>query len=233
MQDRRYYEAYDERYKTIHQQGLHWFSANSSPIVWDVISRYHIGKQAAILEIGCGEGRDALPLLKEGYRLLATDISAEAIRYCRELLPAYRESFRVLDCISGSLPQRFDFIYAVAVVHMLVPDEDRNAFYRFIRRHLSPGGMALICSMGDGQAERRSDIHAAFTLQERNCAGKTFTVAATSCRMVSEKTFGREIGRNGLDILEKGRTGIPEEFPEMIYAVVKKGGVQMETEGGL
>lgn len=231
MQDRPYYEAYDERYKAIHQKGLHWFSENSSPIVAETMDRYRIGKQAAMLEIGCGEGRDALPLLKEGYRLLATDISAEAIRYCRELLPAYRESFRVLDCISGSLPQRFDFIYAVAVVHMLVPDADRNAFYRFICRHLSPGGMALICSMGDGQTERQSDIHAAFTPQERSCSGKTFTVAATSCRMVSEKTFEKELTENGLDILEKGKTSIPEEFPEMIYAVVKKGRRGEEEDG--
>lgn len=219
-----YYEAYDERYKTVHQKGIHWFSENSSPIVLDVLSRYPIGKQAALLEIGCGEGRDALPLLKEGRKLLATDISEEAIRYCRELLPDYRDCFRVLDCVNGSLPQRFDFIYAVAVIHMLVLDEDRNAFYRFIRRHLSPGGIALICSMGDGKTERESDIQTAFTLQQRSCRGEPLAVAATSCRMVSEKTFEKELAENGLDILEKGLTGIPEEFPEMMYAVVKKGG---------
>ena len=74
-----YYEAYDERYKTVHQKGIHWFSENSSPIVLDVLSRYPIGKQAALLEIGCGEGRDALPLLKEGRKLLATDIDRKSV----------------------------------------------------------------------------------------------------------------------------------------------------------
>lgn len=59
----------------------------------------------------------------------------------------------------------FDFIYAIAVVHMLVLDEDRDGFYRFIYNHLKPEGLALICTMGDGEYEVKSDINQAFDIQ--------------------------------------------------------------------
>jgi SAM-dependent methyltransferase len=85
---------------------------------------FSIGQAHKILEIGCGEGRDAIPLLHRGYDLLATDISAEAIRFCRKQIPEYGSNFRILDCVEGKLSDTFDFIFAVAVIHMLVEDRD-------------------------------------------------------------------------------------------------------------
>ena len=73
--------------------------------------------------------------------------------------------FKVLDCLSDKLDSKFDFIFGIAVIHMLVPDEDRDGFYQFIRNHLTEDGIALICTMGDGKSERQTDISAAFTLQ--------------------------------------------------------------------
>lgn len=222
MDTRKYYEAYDERYKAAHADGIRWFGAESSPIVGQVMEKYRIQPGMKLLELGCGEGRDALALLKAGYDLLATDISPEAIRYCKALLPEYSRHFRVLDCVNGSLTGQFDFIYAVAVVHMLLLDEDRSGFYRFVCEHLTPNGVALICTMGDGKTQRQSDIHTAFELQERSHAGKTLMVAGTSCRMVTTAAFQKELEASGLEIMEMGQTCVPNEFPEMMYAVVKR-----------
>lgn len=174
------------------------------------------------MEIGCGEGRDARAVLEAGYGLKATDLSAEAIAYCKETMPAYREQFSVLDCLSDGLTERFDFIYAVAVIHMLVLDEDRDGFYRFIHTHLKPEGLALICTMGDGKFEMQSDIRQAFELQERTHESGKMLVAGTSCRMVSFPTFDEEIARNGLQIVEKGITSAPPEFDSLMFAVVKR-----------
>ena len=74
-EQRRYYEAYDERYKQVHQKSLQWFSSLPSKIVEETITEYGISKISKILEIGCGEGRDAIYLMKNGYDLLATDVS--------------------------------------------------------------------------------------------------------------------------------------------------------------
>lgn len=223
MSERKYYEAYDDRYRQVHTENLQWFAEEPSEIVSRIIERYGIGKSASILEIGCGEGRDARPLLKENFCLWATDISPEAVSYCQKRDPEHADHYRVLDCIGGHMDERFDFIYAVAVLHMLVDNDDRAAFYRFIRDHLNPGGIALICTMGDGTFERNSDPSTAFDLQERihEESGKTLMIAGTSCRIVSFPTFETELNQSGLTILETGTCSIEPDFSVMMYAVVK------------
>lgn len=215
-----YYKAYDQRYKTIHQKGHSWAAETATPIVLKTLQKYGISKDAPILEIGCGEGRDARAVLEAGYSLTATDISPEAIRYCRETFPAFQQHFHVMDCLSSEDLNRYDFLYAVAVVHMLVLDEDRNGFYRFLRDHLKEEGLALVCSMGDGKFEMKSDISTAFTLQERNHPSGKIMVAGTSCRMVSFPAFEAELQRNGLRIVEKGLTSAIPDFNSLLYAVV-------------
>ena len=158
---KRYYEAYDERYKAIHAKGFSWAGDVATPMVLEVMRRFDLPKEARILEIGCGEGRDARAVLDEGYDLLATDISPEAISYCKSRFPKYADRFAVLDCLNGDCSDTFDMIYAVAVLHMLVEDEDRKRFYSFICEHFSDNGIALVCSMGDGESEfsTRSEEH--------------------------------------------------------------------------
>lgn len=219
--DRKYYAAYEERYKTAHAQGVSWASSVSTPIVMEVIDKYGISHSQRLLEIGCGEGRDSRTVLEHGFQLTATDISSEAIAYCKEKMPEYENQFSVLDCLSDELDEKFDFLFAIAVVHMLVPDEDRDGFYGFLRSHLTAGGIALICTMGDGEVERQSDIRSAFTLQERDHESGKMMVAGTSCRMVSWNTFEKELSRNGFTILEKGMTSSLPDFNSLMYAVVR------------
>lgn len=219
---KKYYAAYEERYKTAHAKGVSWASSVSTPIVLEILEKYGIGRQQPLLEIGCGEGRDSRAVLDAGYALMATDISPEAIAYCKKRMPQYEDHFGILDCLSNQVDSKFDFIFAIAVVHMLVPDEDRDGFYQFIREHLSENGIGLICTMGDGEFEMQSDISQAFTLQERNHETGKMLVAGTSCRMVSWNTFESELARNGLTVIEKGITESLPDFNSLLFAVVKR-----------
>ena len=79
IDNRKYYTAYDERYKTAHKNGISWSSNKSSPIVMEVIEKYNIELEQCLLEIGCGEGRDSRTVLENGFNLISTDISNEAI----------------------------------------------------------------------------------------------------------------------------------------------------------
>ena len=216
-----YYEAYEERYKTIHEKGFSWAGDEKTPIVLDVIRRYGLSKQTPILEIGCGEGRDARAVLDEGYSLLATDISPEAISFCKSRYPQLAGHFGILDCLKGDCEGVFDMIYAVAVIHMLVEAEDRKHFYSFIRDHLSKNGVALVCSMGDGETEFRTRAEEAFELRERNHFSGKVLVASTSCRMVSFSSFEKEISDSGLVVVEKGITSALPDFDSLMYAVVR------------
>ena len=221
---KKYYEAYDLRYRQVHARGLEWFDREPTAAVKKTMEQYGIGKETAMLELCCGEGRDASILLESGYDLLATDVSPRAVDFCREKFPQWAERFQVLDCLTEKLEQRFDFIYAIAVLHMLVLDEDRQAMLGFIRQHLTDAGVGLIVVMGDGEMQRATDADRAFDLQERchEQSGQVFEIASTSCCIVTREVFREELLRAGLAIAELGDT-VWADVPAAMYAVVKRG----------
>ena len=221
---RNYYEAYDQRYQQVHARGLEWFGGRLTPIVAHVLEQYDTDQSTPVLEIGCGEGNDAAHLLEKGYDVLATDVSPAAVDFCRKKYPQWAERFRTLDCLKDKLDDRFGFIYAVAVLHMLVLDEDRQGMLRFIREHLAEDGAGLIVVMGDGELQRATDISTAFDLQERTHqqSGQKMMIASTSCRIVTRDEFREEIERAGLVIAEMGDTSW-DDTPFAMYAVVKRG----------
>ena len=137
-------------------------------------------------------------------------------------MPLYKAHFGILDCLNDKHQNKYDFIYSVAVIHMLVLEEDRNLFFRFINEHLTKDGIALICTMGDGMTEMQSDINDAFKLYEREHKSGKIVVARTSCRMVSFETFESEIKSNNLIVIEKGITSALPDFNSLMFAVVRK-----------
>lgn len=195
-----------------------------TPILQELTVQFGIRKTDKILEIGCGEGRDALWLLEQGYDILATDVSKEAISYCKKKNSKFSHLFFQLDVCEERLPQTFKFIYSISVIHMLVNQEDRNRFLTFIRDHLDEDGYGLILTMGDGEYEVTGDITSAFDSVKRTHqgTGQEVAVAATSCRMVNFATLEQEIANNGLHILQKGITSIILDFPQIMYALVKR-----------
>lgn len=218
-----YYRAYDRRYKAVHGAGLQWASDAPTAIVAETVRGLGLTARSPILELGCGEGRDAAALLRDNYSVTATDISFEAVSWCRRKYPEYAGNFTVLDFVGGTLLQKFDFIYAVAVLHMLTEDADRAAFWRFIREHLTETGHGLVLTMGDGTVSRRSDPKRAFDDVPRvhQATGRALTVASTTCRTVDFAALRREIDGAGLELIRDGLTGAEPEFDVMMYALVR------------
>ena len=222
---KKYYEAYDKRYKQVHKKNLSWSSNNRTKIIEDIINKYNITKDSKILEIGCGEGRDARYLLNKNYNLLATDISKEAIKYCRIQDKNNHNNYQVLDVLNpNNFNNKYNFIYSIACIHMLVLDIDRNNYYKFIYNHLEDNGIALILSMGDGIKESKSNINDSFinTIRIHEETKEKLNIATTSCRIVNFNTLTKEILDNNFNIIEKGITSIIPDFPEIMYIVIKK-----------
>ncbi len=218
----KYYEAYDKRYKQVHSKGLTWSTNINTGIVEEIIKKYHLDREK-MLEIGCGEGRDARYLLNKNYNVLATDISQEAIDYCVRNDITHKDNYKVLDVLSDNSQNKYGFIYSVACLHMLVLDEDRNKYYSYIYNHLEDDGYALILTMGDGIKESISDIAKAFddikrTHQESN---QEIEVATTSCRIVNFDTLLKEVN-NKFEVIEYGITEIENHFDRIMYIVIKK-----------
>lgn len=181
-----YYKAYDKRYRQTYENNSLWETSERTKEVLDTLKTYKITKKSNILELGCGEGRDTIYLLDNGYNVLGVDYSFAVIDKCNELTDyKYVNNFKQLDLIENSLNEKFDFIYSVAVIHMFALDEHRNKFYNFIYDHLKDNGIALIISMGDGVLEINSDLEKAFddTKRVNINTSKEIIVASTSCRV--------------------------------------------------
>lgn len=219
-----YYKAYEERYVTVHEKGMLWQSDERTIEIENTINKYSITKESAILEIGCGEGRDAIYLLDNGYNLLATDYSSAAIKKCNELTNnKYLDSFKTFDLFEDELDKKFDFIYSVCVLHMFVLKEHRNKFYKFIRKHLSTNGIAFVAVLGNGNNEFASNIENAYKMEERIVQNNNTSVIvpSTSCKIVNKITFLNEIIDNGFEVLENYVAKDIPEFSECLCAVIK------------
>lgn len=138
-----YYKAYEKRYKQDYKENMLWSSKLFTPDVINFIDDYKVNKQDRILDLGCGEGRNAIYLLEKGYNVLAIDYSSSVIDMCNKLSSnKYERHFKQFDIIEDEKKEKFNYIYSIAVLHMFVLKEHRNKFLSFIRRW----SLLIMCS---------------------------------------------------------------------------------------
>ena len=114
--------------------------------VMESTSRYGFAlpflKGQCVLDIGCGARRGPRIISKSNKRVIACDISKEAIQFCQRNYPSSRISYVVADAIRlpfGS--EIFDDVLAFEVVEHL--DNQLN-FLKEAHRVLKKGGMCIL-----------------------------------------------------------------------------------------
>lgn len=220
-----YYKAYDKRYYQVYSNDMLWSSKEPTKEVLEFLKRYNCQKSDLILDLGCGEGRDAIFLLDMKYNVLAVDYSINVIEKCNNLSNnKYKDSFMQFDIMKDGLTKKFKYIYSIAVLHMFVTDEHRNLFFKFVKDHLTDDGVALICILGDGVKEHSSDITKSFENTQRVVMNNNtnIEIAATSCKIVSWETLEKEIINNDLKIKEKWISKEIPEFTNSMCVVISK-----------
>lgn len=103
-----------------------------------------------VLDLGCGEGGDALWLARQGWQVTATDISAVAVERLAALARSHGLGDRVSavrhDLHTSFPPGRFDLICAHYLHTPL--DLDRATVLRSAAHALRPGGRLLVVDHG-------------------------------------------------------------------------------------
>lgn len=229
----KYYKAYDDRYCQFHSQtGKAWAGSKASVILKDILSQY--SPKSKILEIGCGEGQNAMFLKQQGFDVIASDVSSEAISWCKNLAKNNNidsDMFFVLDILNNNFSKKFDVIYSVSTLHMLVLDDDRKKFWDFIYDHLKNDGSAVVTVMGDGVKERDNcDISKAFDIIEKRyfdsdtmtLTDKKVNVASTSNRIVNWDTLFNEIKKSNLEVVKYYLSDQIVGFSSSMIVEVKK-----------
>jgi SAM-dependent methyltransferase len=120
-----------------------------------------------VLELGCGTGRIAIPLLETGLEIHGLDASSAMLNVTRKKrgdLPAEKSARLHLhwdDMMQFNLSRKFAFIYiAFRSIQILLTPEDQRRCLRCVREHLAPNGRVVINlfdprydKMGEGRME--------------------------------------------------------------------------------
>ncbi|MGW6445435.1 class I SAM-dependent methyltransferase [Lentzea sp. NPDC055074] len=110
------------------------------------------------LDVGCGPGRNAIFLARNGFQVDAVDISATAIRWAEERAEGLDVRFRHGDAFASEGP--YDLIYDSGCFHHLPPHR-RVGYLALLERSLVPGGhFALTCfTAEEGTAAPDVDLY--------------------------------------------------------------------------
>ncbi len=98
-----------------------------------------------LLDIGCGEGKDAVFFARCGYDVSAFDISEAGLEKTRRLADKARVSLRVFraDIWDYRLEETVDILYSSGVLHYIKP-ELRDEIMRNYKAHVNENGLAAL-----------------------------------------------------------------------------------------
>lgn len=101
-----------------------------------------IPPESEVLDLGAGEGRNAVFLARRGHRVTAVDASTEGLRKTRALAAEHDVSLdtRVVDVTAWTPDRTWD---AVVTTFLHLDATAQPALYRTIRAALRPGGVLV------------------------------------------------------------------------------------------
>jgi tellurite methyltransferase len=105
---------------------------------------------ARVLDLGCGDGRNSVFLLRQGFEVTAVDVSPAAIAKLAARAEADAPRLRtvVQDVRQYTLPGRFDLVVAHGLLHLL-PREDWAALIGRMRAATSSLGYNVVAVFTD------------------------------------------------------------------------------------
>jgi tellurite methyltransferase len=115
--------------------------------LFDQLLRGRIRPDMTVLDAGCGGGRNLIYMLRQGYRVFATDADAAAVQHVQRvaasLAPALPAAHFVVAPVEQlPFPDAFaDVVLSSAVLHFAQDDEQFGAMVDEMWRVLKPGGM--------------------------------------------------------------------------------------------
>ncbi len=130
--------SYDERYAA---QEYHW-GTKPSAICERVLQLIPPERPLSLLDIGCGEGRNAVFFAYKGYEVTAFDLSAAGVAKTERLAETANVSLSVFqaDMNAYKVEEEFDILFSTGVFH-LIPRRLRQEVFGHYKQRTTPGGL--------------------------------------------------------------------------------------------
>ncbi len=132
-----YVTPYEERYRT----GEYYWGLRPNDLAFEVLRRFYPTKPMRLLEIGCGEGRDAVFFARNGFQVTAFDLAESGLEKARQLAERQHVevNFFCADLLQFRVEEPFDLIYSSGVFHHIPPRLRQEVFSGY-KSCVLPGG---------------------------------------------------------------------------------------------
>ncbi|KZE64744.1 XRE family transcriptional regulator [Paenibacillus jamilae] len=131
---------YEEEYKT---QEYYW-GTEPNKVCYQVLQFMPPNKHIKLLDIGCGEGKDAVFFARNGYDVTAFDVSDAGIEKTKRLAEKIGVHVNVFkaDILDYRLDTHFDVIFSSGVLHYIKPEFRKEIFENY-KQYTNPNGLHI------------------------------------------------------------------------------------------
>lgn len=136
--EQRIINDYEDRYNG---EDYYW-GVRPSDMCFEVMKLLPPTRALRVLDIGCGEGKDAVFFAKNGYRVSAFDITMSGVDKAKRLADKHRVNvnFFRADIRDFRLENEFDIIFCSGVLHF-IPGKLRREIFDNLQRFTAEGGI--------------------------------------------------------------------------------------------
>lgn len=129
---------YDEKY---HQKDYYWGKVPSK-ICYKVLELFPPARRVTLLDIGCGEGRNAIFFAKNGYEVTAFDLSPNGVEKTKKMASEAGVSLEVFqaDLNKYRLDKNYNILFSGGVLHY-IPEDLRNEIFENYKSHTLKNGL--------------------------------------------------------------------------------------------
>ena len=119
-----------------------------------------LGNQQTILEVGCGNGRDAIFLASQGHLVTGLDRSGEAIELCKKLYSneSLEFFFGTITDIAKINKKKYDLIYSRFVIHAMSLNEEIKTLNMSHKLLSKDGQLVIECRSINDPLSCKGDI---------------------------------------------------------------------------
>ncbi len=132
---------YDQKYT---EPAFYW-GKKPSPFCLKVLEVFPVDRPLRLIDIGCGEGRNAVFFARNGFEVTAFDLSGVGVAKTLELgtdAGVKIEAFEA-DMLEYRLTEPFDVVFCHGCLHYIPPDM-RQSLLENYKQNTNPGGVNVV-----------------------------------------------------------------------------------------
>ncbi|WEK54454.1 MAG: methyltransferase domain-containing protein [Candidatus Cohnella colombiensis] len=120
---------YEEEYRS----SEYYWGVEPNSVCYEILKLMPPGKPLKLLDIGCGEGKDAVFFARNGYEVTALDISDAGIEKTKRLADRAGVHVNVFkaDILDYRLNSPFDILFSSGVLHYIQPEYREQIFSNY------------------------------------------------------------------------------------------------------